>query len=108
MKKPSKSTKPKKLKQLPKFASEDEEREFWSAHDSTDYVDWSKAARVEFPNLRPSTTMISIRLPIKLLNELKSLAKTRDVAYQALMKMYLADRVDEDLGRGRHKKRKTG
>jgi predicted DNA binding CopG/RHH family protein len=108
MKKPSKPTKPKKLKQLPKFASEDEEREFWSAHDSTDYVDWSRATRAEFPNLKPSTTMISIRLPQKLLNELKTLAKTRDVAYQALMKMYLADRVDEDMGRGRHKKRKTG
>jgi predicted DNA binding CopG/RHH family protein len=108
MKKRSKATKPKKLKQLPKFANEDEEREFWSTHDSTDYVDWSKAVRVEFPNLKPSTTMISIRLPTKLLNELKSLAKTRDVAYQALMKMYLADRIDEDMGRGRHKKRRAG
>ncbi len=108
MKKRSKTTKPKKLKALPRFASEDQEREFWSTHDSTDYVDWRKAARVELPNLKPSTTMISIRLPTKLLNELKSLANTRDVAYQALMKMYLADRVDEDLGRGRHRRRRAG
>lgn len=108
MKKRSKATKPKKLKSLPKFASEDDERDFWSTHDSTDYVDWGKASRVDLPNLKPSTTMISIRLPINLLNDLKALASTRDVAYQALMKVYLADRVDEDLGRGRHKKRRAG
>ena len=108
MKKRSKATKPRKLKPLPKFASEDDERDFWSTHDSTDYVDWSKASRVELLNLKPATTMISIRLPINLLKDLKSLASTRDVAYQALMKVYLADRVDEDLGRGRHKKRRAG
>lgn len=108
MKRRSKTTKHKKLKPFPKFANEDDEREFWATHDSTDYVDWSKAQRVELPNLKPSTTMISIRLPTALLNELKALARTRDVAYQALMKVYLADRVDEDLGRGRHRKRQAG
>ena len=108
MKKRSKTTKARKAKKIPVFANEDEERAFWATHDSSEYVDWSKAVRGEFPNLKPPTTTISIRLPNQLLSELKSLAKTRDVAYQALMKVYVADRVNEDMGRGRHKKRRTG
>ena len=90
------------LKRVPAFRSEDEEREFWATADSTEYVDWSKARRVEFPNLRPSTTTISIRLPETLLSELRLLANERDVPYQSLLKVYLADRVaSERRARGR-------
>jgi predicted DNA binding CopG/RHH family protein len=86
--------KPKRgLKKIPSFRSEDEEREFWAGTDSTEYVDWSKARVLRFPNLRPSTTAISVRLPDTLLMELKFLANERDVPYQSLLKLYLADRV---------------
>ena len=81
------------LKKIPKFRTEDEEREFWETADSTDYVDWSQAEVVRFPRLRPSTTAISVRLPATLLTELKLLANERDVPYQSLLKLYLADRV---------------
>lgn len=69
------------------------ERAFWTTADSTDYVDWSKARFVTFPKLRPTSTAISVRLPETLLTELKLLANERDVPYQSLLKMYLADRV---------------
>jgi predicted DNA binding CopG/RHH family protein len=86
--------KPKRtLKKMPTFESENAEREFWDRADSTEYVDWSKARPVRFPNLRPSSTAISIRLPDTLLTELKILANERDVPYQSLLKLYLADRV---------------
>ena len=81
------------LKKIPAFRNEDEERQFWAKADSTEYVDWSKARIVRFPNLRPSTTAISLRLPETLLTELKLLANERDVPYQSLLKVYLADRV---------------
>jgi predicted DNA binding CopG/RHH family protein len=83
----------KKAKKTPKFRSEAEERKFWDTHDSTDYVDWSKAQRVRFPNLKPSTTSISIRLPIGLLEDIKIEANKRDVPYQSLIKMWLAEKV---------------
>lgn len=86
--------KPKRaLKQIPTFESEDAEREFWATADSTEHVDWSTARLVRFPNLRPTTTAISVRLPDTLLTELKLLANERDVPYQSLLKVYLADRV---------------
>jgi predicted DNA binding CopG/RHH family protein len=94
MKKRSKATKAKKLKSLPKFASEDDERDFWSTHDSTDYVDWSKAERVRLANLKPSTTAISIRLPLGLLEQIKIAANKRDVPYQSLIKVWLAEKVE--------------
>lgn len=81
------------LKKIPTFKSEDDEREFWATTDSTDYVDWSRARVVRFPNLKPSSTAISVRLPDTLLTELKLLANERDVPYQSLLKVYLADRV---------------
>lgn len=81
------------LKRVPVFHSEDEERAFWATADSTEYVDWSKAKRAVFPNLKPSSTTISIRLPETLLSELRLLANERDVPYQSLLKVYLADRV---------------
>ena len=82
-----------KLKSIPVFKTEAEERIFWETHDSTDYVDWSKAERVRFPNLKPSTTAISIRLPLGLLEQIKIAANKRDVPYQSLIKMWLAEKV---------------
>ena len=80
-------------KAIPTFKSEDAEREFWATADSAEYVDWASARPVRFPQLRPSTTAISVRLPDTLLTELKILANERDVPYQSLLKVYLADRV---------------
>jgi predicted DNA binding CopG/RHH family protein len=85
---------PKKpLKPIPRFASEAAERKFWATHDTTEYIDWSQASHAVFPNLRPSTETISLRLPAPLLADLKSLANERDVPYQSLLKVYLADQV---------------
>lgn len=95
MKKPAKSSK----KPIPRFASEDAERRFWAEHDTTDYFDWTKTARPSFPNLKPSTTSISLRLPLSMLEELKSLANEKDVPYQSLMKVYLAERLARERGR---------
>ena len=81
------------LKPIPEFRSEAEERAFWETHDSADYVDWSQAKRVTFPNLRPSTETISLRLPATLLADLKALAHKRDVPYQSLLKIFLSERV---------------
>ena len=83
-------------KALPKFRSEAQEREFWETHDSTPYVDWSDARIAVFPDLKPSTETISLRLPASLLAELKSLANQRDVPYQSLLKVYLAERVTRE------------
>ena len=89
----TKHPKRKTLKPIPDFASEDAEREFWAKHDTVDYVDWSQARSVVFPNLRPSTETISLRLPAHLLADLKTLANERDVPYQSLLKVFLADQV---------------
>ncbi len=87
----------KKLKKIPKFKTEDEEREFWSKADSTNYVDWTKAKRVRLPKLKPSTKTISIRLPEHLIEGLKALANKRDVPYQSLIKIILNERIDQEL-----------
>ena len=89
------------LKPIPTFRTEDEEREFWATHDSTDYVDWSQARHVVLPNLKPSTETISLRLPAGLLANLKVLANRMDVPYQSLLKVFLAERVDKELRAGR-------
>jgi predicted DNA binding CopG/RHH family protein len=81
------------LKPIPTFRSEDEEREFWATHDTVDYIDWSRARFVTFPNLKPSTETISLRLPAALLADLKILANRRDVPYQSLLKVFLAERL---------------
>ena len=83
----------KKLKPIPKFRSETEERRFWETHISSDYVDWSKAERVRLPNLKPSTTSISLRLPVTLLERIKVAANKRDVPYQSLIKTWLAEKT---------------
>jgi predicted DNA binding CopG/RHH family protein len=86
-----------KLKKIPRFRGEDGEAKFWTVHDSTEYVDYSKAKRPLFPKLKPSTETISLRLPKSLLENLKVLANKRDIPYQTLLKSFLADRVEEEL-----------
>ena len=88
-------------KAIPRFANEDEEREFWAKHDTVDYFDWSKAVRAAFPELKPSTTTISLRVPASMLEELKTLANEKDVPYQPLMKVFLAERIARERGSGR-------
>jgi predicted DNA binding CopG/RHH family protein len=85
-----------KLKKKPKFKNEQAEADFWSTHDSTEYVDYAKATRALFPNLKPSTETISLRLPKSLLGQIKTLANKRDVPYQTLLKLFLADRVAQE------------
>jgi predicted DNA binding CopG/RHH family protein len=80
-------------KAIPTFTSEADERRFWETHDTTAYVDWSTARPARFPNLKPSTETISLRLPAGLLADLKALANKQDVPYQSLLKVFLADRV---------------
>jgi predicted DNA binding CopG/RHH family protein len=83
----------KSLKSVPEFQSEAEEREFWKTHDAADYLDWSKAESIRFPNLKLSTQSISIRLPVSLLEQIKIEANRRDVPYQSLIKVWLAEKV---------------
>jgi predicted DNA binding CopG/RHH family protein len=85
---------------IPKFRSEEQEREFWASRDSADYVDWKKAAKVRLANLRPTTRSISIRLPEPMIERLKVLANKRDVPYQSLLKMYVAEKIEEELRAG--------
>jgi predicted DNA binding CopG/RHH family protein len=85
-----------KKKRIPKFKSETAEREFWANHDSTDYVDWENAKRVVLPKLKPTQRTISLRLPAMMLAELKRLANKRDVPYQSLLKVFLAEKLREE------------
>ena len=87
----------KKKKRVPKFRSENQERDFWADADSTEYVEWEGAKRVVLPRLKPSQKTISLRLPAMMLAELKRLANKRDVPYQSLLKIFLAERLDEEL-----------
>ncbi len=86
-------------KKIPNFQSEAAERKFWETHDSTEFLDWSQANRVIFPNLKLSTETISLRLPQSMLSEIKLLANKRDVPYQSLIKVFLRDRLDREIGR---------
>ena len=86
-----------KKKRIPKHRSEDKEREFWAVADSTEYVDWSRPRRVILPDLKPSVKTISLRLPELMLAELKLLANKRDVPYQSLIKIFLAERLEREL-----------
>lgn len=85
------------MKKIPKFKTENEEREFWAKVDSSDYIDWSKARKAVFSNLKPSLKTISLRLPESMLDQLKLLANKHDVPYQSLIKMFLAERIDREL-----------
>ncbi len=84
-----------KLKKIPKFKSEQQEREFWESHDSSEYLDLSKAEQAILPNLKPSTKTISLRLPEGLLDSIKVEANKRDMPYQSLIKVWLAKEVQE-------------
>ena len=86
-------------KAVPVIASERKEREFWETHDASPFVDWDQARIAVFPNLKPSTETISLRLPTALLSELKALANKRDLPYQSLLKVFLADRVASEMSR---------
>ncbi len=89
-----------KRKQLPRFDSEEDERNFWAKHDSADYVDWSAGRKRTFPNLRPTLRTISLRLPESMIGHLKVLANKRDIPYQSLLKQFLAERLQRELSRG--------
>ena len=90
-------------KQVPAFKNENEERRFWATHDSTEFIEWSKATRAVFPNLKPSTKTISLRLPESIIAALKLLANKRDVPYQSLLKVFLAEKVEQELRLGHTK-----
>lgn len=87
----------KNIKSIPEFKNEDQERNFWAKKDSTEYIDWSKADKAIFPNLKLTTESISLRLPSSLLVRIKQLANEKDVPYQSLMKVFLSDRVKKEL-----------
>lgn len=86
------------MKKTPQFSSESEERRFWREHDSSEYLDWSDAERVVFSELKPSSKSVSLRLPESMLEELKLLAHKRDIPYQSLIKVFLAERVQVERG----------
>jgi predicted DNA binding CopG/RHH family protein len=88
-----------KMKKIPEFKSEEEERKFWESADSTEYLDWKKAERTLLPYLKPSLKKVSLRLPELMISELKQIANKRDVPYQSLMKVFLAERIREELKR---------
>jgi predicted DNA binding CopG/RHH family protein len=90
----------KKLKPIPRFKNEAEERTFWETHDSTAYLDWSQAQRARFPNLKPSTQAIFLRLPQSLLDQIKVEANKRDVPYQSLIKVWLAEKAEHSRSAG--------
>jgi predicted DNA binding CopG/RHH family protein len=83
----------KQLKVIPEFANEFEERTYWESHDSSGYLDWSKAKKVTFPNIKPTTKTISLRLPQHLLDAIKTAANARDVPYQSLIKVWLQEKI---------------
>lgn len=88
---------------IPKFINDEDERDFWTSHDSADYINWKKAKKATFPDLRPSVKAISLRLPESMLEELRLLANKRDVPYQSLLKIFLAERIEQELKLRQHK-----
>lgn len=94
-------------KEVPNFKSEDEEFEFWSSTgpgaDSTEYVDWTRAKRTKFTRLKPTLRTISIRLPVSMVEDLKILANQRDVPYQSLLKVFLAERLQQERNQNKQK-----
>jgi len=84
---------------IPKFKREEDEREFWQTHDTTDYFDFSKENRVEIEfdqGVEAPVKSISLRLPREMLNDLKVLSNKKDVPYQSLIKVYLAEKINEE------------
>ena len=90
------SIKTDKLKKMPVFKNEKDEFDFWGKNDATEYFGFNNTKVTTFPNLKYSTESISIRLPKSLLDDVKSIANKKDVPYQSLIKIYLADRVKEE------------
>lgn len=88
-----------KKKPVPEFQSEDAEQTFWAEHDSTEFIDWQSAKRRKFPNLKPALRTISLRLPVSMIEDLKLLANKRDVPYQSLLKIFLAERLEKERRR---------
>jgi predicted DNA binding CopG/RHH family protein len=86
-----------RLKKIPQFSDDAEEREFWATADSTEYINWEKSKKVAFSKLKPSTRTISLRLPEFILDEIKMIANKRDVPYQSLIKIFLKERIDQEL-----------
>ena len=86
-----------KIRSIPKFKNEDEERDFWATHDATDYFDMDNEVELDLSKLKPTTETISLRLPAYLLGRIKEIANSRDVPYQSLMKIFLAERVEREL-----------
>ncbi len=84
-----------KKRPVPEFRSEDEEREFSAQHDSTEFLDWRSARQRKFPNLKPTLRTISLRLPVSMIEDLRVLAHKRDVPYQSLLKVFLAERLEK-------------
>ena len=85
----------KEFKKVPDFKTEDEEREFWSTHDSTDYIDWSKTVKAgPFPNLKRTEGLIELRVSDPMMKNLKTLAKENDVS--ALVQRYVAEGIKRD------------
>jgi len=87
----------KQFKKIPKFKNEDQEREFWTKHDSSEYVDWSKAQKnPSLPNLKPSTRTISLRLPLSMLDQLKEISNKKDIPYQSYIKVILDEKIKQE------------
>jgi predicted DNA binding CopG/RHH family protein len=95
-------------KKIPTFKDEDAEREFWATADSTEYIDWSRAQPLVTPSLRPTVRTISLRLPESMIAELKLLANQRDVPYQSLLKVFLADRLKQERTGSEMQKKVSG
>lgn len=85
-----------KKRKIPTFKNEKAEAQFWQTHDSSDYIDWSKAHRVRLPNLKPSSTTISLRIPVSMLDSIKVKANKQDVPYQSLIKVMLAEKLQQE------------
>jgi predicted DNA binding CopG/RHH family protein len=85
-----------KIKPVPKFKNEDQERDFWATHDATDYFDESMRVELDLSELKPTSKPITLRLPLSLISDLKRLANKRDVPYQSLMKIWLAEKVSKE------------
>ncbi|MCB0256106.1 MAG: BrnA antitoxin family protein [Anaerolineae bacterium] len=85
------------MKSLPDFKNEEEEQEFWASHDSTEYLNWDQAERVILPKLKPSTKTISLRMSESMLDQIRILANKRDIPYQSLIKVFLQERIDDEL-----------
>jgi predicted DNA binding CopG/RHH family protein len=81
---------------IPDFKNEDAEREFFGAENASDNFDWANAKKAKFPKLKPSLRTISLRLPEMLIHDIQVLANKKDVPYQSLMKIFLAERVQSE------------